>query len=433
MRFLLLLPGTGHFYCGSCLRDDWLGTALRRRGHDVVIAPLYLPLVREGGEDDATVRMGGINMYLQQKSRVARWLPRPLANLLDRPGLLRWAARRGSLTDASDLGAMTVSMLRGEDGRQAKELDKLVAWAKDIDRPDVIVLSNAMLSGVARRLTDALDRPVIATLQGEAPFLDALPAPYADEAWDTLRERTRGLAALVAVSRSYGALMQARLGIDEDRVHVVHNGIDLTDFPNEPAPLADRVPRTIGFLARMCAEKGLPVLVEAFLALKASDEFLDVRLRVAGAALPEDAEILDGLKRRLADARLTDHVDWFENVERTDKLAFLQTLSVLSVPATYGESFGLYLLEAMAGGVPVVQPRCASFPEIVDATGGGLLCEPDDAASLAEGLATLLRDQKHAQGLADAGRRTVHQHFNADRMAREFEDVGTMVARNHED
>jgi glycosyltransferase involved in cell wall biosynthesis len=76
-------------------------------------------------------------------------------------------------------------------------------------------------------------------------------------------------------------------------------------------------------------------------------------------------------------------------VDRAGKLAFLRGIDVFSVPATYDEPKGMSLLEAMASGVPVVQPRRGAFTEIVERTGGGLLVEPDDPEKLAEGLYTL--------------------------------------------
>ena len=248
MRIVLLTPGTGHFYCGSCLRDSTLGRGLRARGHDVLLSPLYLPFVLEDGPEESTpgesarnngadtaVHLGGINLYLQQKLPFLRHLPRFLAERLDRPGLLRWASRKGNLTDASGLGAMTLSMLRGEEGRQVGEVEKLVGWLQSIERPDVVCLSNVMLVGLARRLREALGVPVVCTLQGEAPFLDSLPEPYRGRCWSTLAERARDVEAFIPVSRHYGELMAGRLGLSAERVHVVHNGIDLDgESPAEP-------------------------------------------------------------------------------------------------------------------------------------------------------------------------------------------------------
>jgi glycosyltransferase involved in cell wall biosynthesis len=418
MRLMLLTPGTGHFFCGSCLRDDALGNALRQQGHDVTNVPLYLPMVLERPDDHPVpVHMGGINVYLQQKARMFRHLPRFVANWLDSPRLLRWVASRSSMTDASDLGAMTVSILRGECGKQEKEIDKLVAWIGTQPRPDVVIVSNAMLTGVVRRLRDALGVPVMVTLQGEAPFLDALPPQDRDAAWQTLRERAGEVDALVAVSADYRDEMQARLQVDPDRLHVVHNGIDLSGFDDEAAPPSGRTPPTIGYLARMCRDKGLDTLVDAFVRLRSDARFPQLRLRVAGVQLAEDRAYVEQLQQRLQAAGCLDDAEFLPNIDRAQKLTFLRSLTVMSVPARYGESFGLYLLEAMAAGVPVVQPRHAAFPEVLDATGGGLLCEPEDPASLAAGLAEVLSDPQHADRLGSRGREAVRERFTSAHMA----------------
>lgn len=422
MRFLFLTPGTGHFYCGSCLRDHSLASALRHAGHDVTVVPLYLPLMLEeptAEERDATVHMGGINMFLQQKASFASRLPRFLANLLDRPGLLRFVARRGNMTDSSGLGAMTLSMLQGEDGRQKAEVDKLVEWARTEPPPDVIAISNLLLTGVVRRLKEALGRPVVATVQGEQPFLDALPEPYRSDAWRELATRARDIDAIVPVSHSYEATIKDRLDFT-GQSHMIHNGLDLAHFVAEPPRLADRTPPTVGYLARMCRDKGLHTLVESFIELRRRAVVPDLRLAICGVMLAEDRPFVAEQKRRLDAAGLNASASFHPNLERDEKLAKLRSFSVLSVPATYGESFGLYVLEALASGVPVAQPEHGAFPELIEATGGGRLCTPDDPGALADELAALLTDQSTAQQLADAGRLAVREHFQADRMAAEF-------------
>lgn len=123
-------------------------------------------------------------------------------------------------------------------------------------------------------------------------------------------------------------------------------------------------------------------------------------------------------KRKLERAGVLADVRWFPNVTRAEKIAFMQSLDVFCTPALYGEAFGLYVLEALACGVPVVQPRHAAFPEVVEATGGGLIAEPDTAA-LATGIETLLSDPAEARRLGQHGREKVITHFNVDRMAAE--------------
>jgi len=417
MRVMLLTPGTGHFYCGSCLRDDALGRGLEQLGHEVTVVPLYLPLQLERDQPDADVHMGGINVYLQQKTRLARWLPRFVADLLDRPRLLRWASKRGNMTNAAELGPMTVSILRGECGKQALEVDKLVKWIATQPKPDVIIVSNAMLLGIVRELRKAIPVPIVVTLQGETPFLDELNPSDQEDAWAALRERSAEVAALIAVSSAYGADMQKRLAIPADKMHVVHNGIVVEDLLSAPKPAALRSPKTIGYLARMCRDKGLDTLVDAFLLLKQQNAIDGLQLRIAGVQLNEDRSYVADLQARIAKHGYAADVTVQPNIDRRTKIEFLNGLSVLSVPARFQESFGLYLLEAMAAGVPVVQPRHASFPEILEATGGGLLCEPEDPASLAAELQKVLSDDRLADKLGTQARASVTTKFTAEQMA----------------
>jgi glycosyltransferase involved in cell wall biosynthesis len=117
---------------------------------------------------------------------------------------------------------------------------------------------------------------------------------------------------------------------------------------------------------------------------------------------------------------LLEHAEFLPNISREEKIHFLQSLSLLSVPASYGEAFGLYLLEAMACGVPVVQPRVAAFPEILEATGGGVLVEGNTAAALAAAWEALLLDPSQARALGAAAREAVHRDFSMPSMAAHF-------------
>jgi glycosyltransferase involved in cell wall biosynthesis len=434
MRILLLTPGTGSFLCGSCTRDNSLGAALERGGHESVMVPLYLPFELEEGMGageghqavgKTDVRMGGINVFLLQKARWWRHLPRFVHDWLDSPALLRWASTRGNMTDPSGLGEMTISMLMGEEGRQAQELEKLSAWLRTQPAPDVILLSNAMLIGLARRLRMDLGVPMVCTLQGEQPFLDALKPEDSYRAWSILKDRAREVDGFIAVSHFTGELMRKRLGLDPARVHVVQNGIDLEGF--EPAPEAPSTP-TIGFLARMCSDKGLPALVDAFMRLVDRGTVPGVRLVIVGVQLSEDVPGIRELETRLIAAGIRDRVSFHPNVTRAEKIELLQSFSLLSVPADYGESFGLYLLEAMACEVPVVQPRHGGFPELLEATGGGLLYDPAQADGLVLNLEELLLDEEQRAELGRRGREAVRGAFSSDRMAAEVAAVCARVS-----
>ncbi len=422
MRILQLTPGTGDFHCGACLRDETLMRALSAMNVDTMMVPLYLPLVVDGDANVASqeILFGGVNVYLEQKSALFRKLPRWMDRWLASAWLLRRLARFAGMTRTQDLGELTVSMLQGEQGRQVKELERLIAWIERHDRPDAIVLSNVMLIGMARRLRSAFDCPVVCTLQGEDGFLDALPRRESEAAWRTLAERAPDVDAFIAVSAWHGELMSRRLGLAEDRVTVVHNGIDLSGY--EPAPSPPATP-TIGYLARMCAPKGLDMLAKAFVILRNRGRVPGAVLRIAGARNASDELYVDVVRGILKDGGVLDQASFHPNLTLAEKQRFLRELSVLSVPATYGESFGLYVIEALACGVPVVQPRHAAFPELLSATGGGILCDPDDAESLALALESLLLDEDGRAELRRRGRQAVIERFSAGMMARGVLDV----------
>jgi glycosyltransferase involved in cell wall biosynthesis len=422
VRIVHLTPGTGNFYCGSCLRDNALVRALRARGHDVLMVPLYLPFVTDEPEATGSTPMffGGINVYLQQRSALFRHTPPWFDRLFDSPAMLQRAVERAGMTRARELGAITLSMLHGEEGHQAKELEKLIVWLTSQPKPDVVCLSNVLLVGLVRRIRRELGVPVVSTLQGEDSFLDALPAPERVEAWKLLSERAAELDLCIATSRYFADVMTRRLRLPDSRVVVVHNGIPLDGFaPAESLPN----PPALGYLARMCEAKGLRPLVSAFIELKRRATIPGLRLRVAGAMTAGDESFVSTLRARIEAEALSAETEWLPNIERLHKQAFLRGVSVLSVPATYGEAFGLYLLEAWASGVPVVQPRSGAFPELIEKTGGGLLCEPDHPKALADAIESLLQNPEKTRELGERGRRAVHEHFTVERMAQNVEDV----------
>jgi glycosyltransferase involved in cell wall biosynthesis len=428
MKIIQLTPGTGNFYCGNCIRDNALVNALRKLGHDAVIGPMYLPMLTD--EPAATgqpVRFSGVNVYLQQKFSFFRKAPRWVDRIFGANWMLKLAAKRAGMTQASDLGDMTVSMLRGEEGRQSKEIDKLIEWLK-IEKPDVIGLSNCLLVGMARKIKQEINCAVICTLHGEDAFMDSLPESDSKRAWEVLAERANDIDAFIAVSQYFGDVMKKRMHIPDEKLHVLHNGISLKGYGAPPdadaasesgtESHAKKDPPIIGYLARMCHGKGLETLVDAYIALRKRDTVKKVKLNITGTKTPVDEPFIDGLRKKLSAAGFIDDVSFHPNVSRDEKISILKSLSVFSVPATYGEAFGLFVIEAMAAGVPVVQPRHAAFPEIIEATGGGILCEPDDPESLADGLEQLLLNSDQAQKLGQQGRQAIFDRFDDQHMAK---------------
>ena len=428
MRIIALTPGTGNFYCGTCLRDNALALALRKRGHDVLMVPLSLPHLTEepAAAEGMPIFFGGINVFLQQKSSFFRKTPRWLDRFFDSPTLLRQSAKKMGMTSARELGEMAVSMLRGEEGYQAKELGKLLGWLKTQARPDIIAISNSMLLGLARRIKNELGVRIVCTLQGEDTFLDSLGDPYRQQAWQLLAECAADVDHFIAVSHYIGELMQKRARLPAGHVTVIHNGINLDGFAPAQEPPAWP---TLGFLAHMCQANSLGTLVDAFILLKQRGRVNDLKLRVAGSMTAKDERYVLGLRQKLAENGFGPDTEFLPNLDRREKQEFLRSLSVFSVPATYGEAFGLYVIEALASGVPVVEPRHAAFPELIEATGGGLLCEPDNPAALANAIEPLLLDPAKARILGAEGHRAVHEKFSVERMAKDIESVYEQVMK----
>lgn len=424
MRVLHLTPGTGSFHCGSCLRDNALIKSLRAHGHDAIMAPLYLPMVTDVDDagDGAAVRVGGLTLYFQQKIPLFHWLPSFVRRWLDDEKRLRWAAKFVGMTSAKDLGEMTVGSLLGEKGRQWPEWRRLVKWI-ETEKPEVVSLSNSLLIGLAPAI-QKLGIPVVCSMQGEDSFLDTLIEPYRTQAWELMQKNAQSVTRFVAPSKFYAELMAQRLAVGPEKMAVVYNGLNFDAYERVRS---EPVAPTIGYLARMIHGKGLTTLVDAFIDLAGRGTIPDVKLRIAGAKTATDDDYIKGLQKKLKAAGLDQRVTWEPNITFEEKARFLHDVSVFSVPATYGEAFGLYIIEAQACGTPVIQPRHGAFPEILAVTQGGLMCEPDDVASLSRALESLLLNDAKRRQMSQIAKFHARAHFSASRMAERFENVLTSV------
>ena len=432
MRIVQISPGTGDsFYCENCLRDSVLARQMIKLGHDVMIVPMYLPVGIEQQErvDEVPIFFGGINVYLQQKWGLFRHTPGWVDRLFDSKRLLNWAGRRVGMTSARQLGRTTVSILRGEQGRQKKELHRLVQWlSEQPDRPDVVCLSNILLAGLVRGIKAKLGVAVVSLLQDEDTFLDGLAEPYSEKAWEIVSELCGEVDGFMAVSRYFGEVMQERLSISKDRMHVVPPGVLPERY--EPAGSAPTVP-TVGYLSRMCPEKGLDTLVESFAILKAKEGLRDTKLRIAGGASVSDKRFVKQLREDLRRQGLLEDVEFLPDFDWPERGDFLRSLSVLCVPERHPVAGGVYVLEAWATGVPVVEPNMGVFPELVGGTGGGTLYEPGNSQALAESLGVLLGDPQRAVAMGKRGRDAVCKQYNIERTAEKMVQVFDKVASSY--
>ena len=359
-------------YCGSCLRDNAMATELLARGHDVLLLPVYTPtFTDEPNVSRDHVVLGGISAYLEQYVPFFRKTPQWLDRLWDSKLVLSLASRKSISTNPKMLGEMTVSVLKGEDGFQRKEIHKMIDWLKTEQLPDVINLPYSLLLGLAEPLKTALNRPVLCTLQGEDLFLDGLQEPYRTQAIDLIRKQLDHVDLFLAVSEYYAEFMPRYLGIPSEKIRVVPLGINPDGFDRREPHAGGTF--TVGYFARVAPEKGLHVLAEAYRMLRQSGDLPEARLEVAGYMAADCQPYLSDIQKQLSKAKLGDEFHYRGVLDRAEKIAFLRKLDVMSIPATYDEPKGVSLLEALACGVPLVQPRRGGFTEIVEKTGGGLL------------------------------------------------------------
>jgi glycosyltransferase involved in cell wall biosynthesis len=486
LRIIYLTAGAAGMICGSCLHDNTLARALMQLGHDVQLVPLYTPIeTDEPNVSRKEVFFGGINLYLQQKFPLLRRLPKWLDHWLDHPRLIRWAAGRSVKIDPIEVADLAVSLLRGMEGHQRKEVERLAEWLSGDLKPDVLVFSNVLTAGCVPEIKRRMGVPVVVTLQGDDIFVRALPQPQQAQVREAIRDLGRHIDAFFVHSRYYADAMAAYLGLPRDKMRIVPLGIDtrlfdepLSEVPAGPgagsrsgqasgaalpapwpsdqahvagtsgssadaaasmqdagagqavgSPAGAVRPPTVGYLARLAPEKGLHVLAEAFLLLRQMPGTESARLRIAGWLGPAHRAYAEQVFARLRQAGLEHAFEYVGQVDLPGKVAFLKSLDVLAVPTTYQEPKGLFVLEAMAAGVPVVLPEHGAFPEVVAETSGGLLHRPEDPAHLAARLHELLTDADLRRRLGEMARQAVRTRRSALVMAQATADALREVLR----
>lgn len=418
MRIVLVAAGAGGMYCGSCLRENALALELRALGHEVSVAPVYTPLrTDEESAAEGRVFLGAVEVYLEEKLPAFFGRRGILRRLASSQALLRAVSRFALGASARDLGRLTVTALRGADGRARTSVEELVSWISGTARPDVVHLSNALLLGIAPPLRRA-GLPVVCGLEGEDFFLDSLPAEHRERAIELVRALAGSVDRFVAASAAYADRAAALFSIDRGRIDVVRTGIRARDYEAPPERQGDR-PLAVGYFARIAPEKGLHILAEAFDILARSGSFPDLRLRVAGYLGGANVRYAARIRRWLASRGLARRVQVLGTLERREKIEFLRGIDVFSVPSAVPEAKGIFVLEALASGTPVVEPAHGAFVELVELTGGGLLSEPGSAPDLAAKLARLLADPALRRELGERGRAAVLERFSARRMAEE--------------
>ncbi len=412
MKITYIVPGFGgSFYCGNCLRDSAFSKALKEQGHDSVTLPLYLPHSIEefAHQTDVPVFYGAVNIYLKQNFKMFRKMPYWMYKFFNMPFILKFAASKSGSTRAEGLEEMTISMLQGADGFQKEELDQLIYFLKHHEKPDVVHLSNALLLGLAAKIKQEVNVPVFCTLQDEDVWINAMNEQYKPGLWQLMSEKAKDVDGFIAVSEYFKGIMQHYMNIPDAKIKVIHLGVN-PEFYTAQIPAQN--PAAIGFLSRMNEGNGLEILVDAFINLKKNTQFDNLKLILTGGKTSDDDKFIDKQIRKLKKANVFHYVEIVADFRTSVLNDFFKQISVLSVPVLNGEAFGLYLLEALASGIPIVQPDLAAFPEIAAISKAGVVYHPNNADALADKLAEVLSDLEKLHQMSFNGRKAVEENFN---------------------
>jgi len=412
MHIAIVTAGGAGMFCGSCMHDNAWARALIAAGHEVSLVPTYTPVrLDEPSAVNQRVFFGGVNVYLDSKSRLWRSLPKALKSWLDRPGFLNLVSRLSTRNDVSQLGDLTLGMLEGANGPNRQAVDELTAFLAKELKPDAIVFSNALLSGAVGPLRAEFTGSIFATLQGDDVFLDGLTKAYKEQAITAVSRNSSDFTGFFTHTRFYRDYMAHYLRLDAGKIELIPLSIDPTEHTGKPNAFANRPP-VLGYFARIAPEKGLHNLIDAAEKVRASNP--SVRVRVGGYLGRQHADYWDEIQKRVAG--WGDGFEYIGSPETVaEKVEFLKGCDVFSVPTEFLEPKGLYVLEAMANGVPAVQPNHGAFPELIEGTGGGWTTSME---SLAQTLLTALAHPEERQLRAEKGHAAVRDRHSPAALAR---------------
>ena len=431
MNILQIIPGSGgSFYCGNCLRDDKFHLAMKKQGHDVTKLPMYLPLFSDEHDlNEIPVFYGAISIYLKQLYPIFRHAPAWMDRLLNSSPMLKLAASMAGSTSAEGLEEMTISMLMGEEGKQKDELNRMVSWMAEYLKPDVIHLSNALLLGLAPKLKKEFPNAIIiCSLQDEDVWVDAMNDSFRDKVWALMSTKSEYVDGFIAVSDFYAKVSIAKMKLPAEKVFTNHLGVDPDEYTFIPG---NKKERNIGYISRMCEANGFDIIVDAYILLKKDTAFDDVKLILTGGSTGDDKGSIKHARQKFKDAKLTNQVEFHEDFDGEGRHEFFSKVQMISVPVLNGEAFGLYLLESMASGVPVVQPKLGAFPEIIEKSNGGIIYENNSAEELAIALKELLNNEDKLQELSSNAREGVEKVFNIYDQADKLISIYSQFVKNN--
>jgi glycosyltransferase involved in cell wall biosynthesis len=419
MKIVYLITGSGgSFYCGNCYRDMIYLRAIRKvPGINASAIPLYLPPEETGAESgfDKQVFFGAISMYLREKVPFLKNMPIFFDKIFDSGPMLRMAAKRAGTTRTEGLEDMTLNMITGENAFPEKELQRLVDYLCRDGKPDIIHLSNALIIGLAQQLKRKMNVKIVCSLLNEDDWIDEMAEPYQSNAWRLISGEAENVDTFLTPSQYYKDFFITKTKISETRIKVIPLGLDpdtellnISKKDNWPA---------IGYFCRINSQNGFDKLVDAFIKLKSGDKLTGLTLHVSGGYTGDDKPFIAEQIRKVKEAGLKSFIRIYPEFHGNSKNEFFSNIDIMCVPVRKHDGYGLYLLEANAAGVPVLQPATGAFPEIIERSGGGETYFPDDITELSESLVKLMNDRELLANLGKNGKEKVLDLLSLDKMA----------------
>ena len=417
MRVTYITAGAADMICGSCLRDNALVRKLREQECEITLVPVYTPITVEE-EDFSTDKLllGGISVYLEQSSSLFRKLPNFLTNWLDRPSVVKFfTSRKPIQVEAENLGNLTLSILKGENGNQKRSFNKAFKWIQEEAQPEIINFSNLLIAGLAPKFKNETKLPVVVTLQGDDLFINDFKDEHRKKIIEELKIIATSVDAFITFSQFYAEKMASLLDIPIEKFHIINLGIDAEPFSGISEKKTNN--RTIGYFGRIAPEKGFHNAVNSFIEINKDAANEKVRL-VAGGWLSEtDKNYFREQTEKINSHNLSSYFEYIGSPDLEKKKELFKRINVFTLPTDQDEPKGLSVLEAQASGIPVVQPNKGIFTEMLNKTKGGVLYSDEDSSSLSKELLALLDNPDRAEELGKTGRINTLEHFNDNKMA----------------
>lgn len=418
MKIVYLITGSGNsFYCANCYRDMLYLRALRKvKGVKANAIPMYLP---PGPEEvlngyDSEVFFGAISMFLRDKVGFFRNMPSFFDKILDSGPLLKIASRMAGSTRSRGYEELTLDMIGGGKAFRDEEVDRLVKHLQEGGKPDIIHLSNALIAGIAKHIKKRMDVKIVCSILNEDDWIEEMEDPYREKAWKMIAAEGKNIDGFVTPSNYYMQFFISKTGIPDNKIHIIPMGYE-PDY--SPKKEKDIHPPSIGFFNRVSYNNGFDKIVDSFINLKVKNLIPDLTLNVGGGYTNDDRPFILSQIKKIKEHGFKKHVRIFPDFMGNKKREFFNSVDIISVPVNKYDGYGLYILEANYAGIPVVQPATGAFPEILNATGGGIIYSPDTVEELSSGLLSLLTDPKKAHEMGERGKEQVRSELSLDNMA----------------